>query len=236
MMFLCGTIIFMNAKWAIAIFLCAIVVLVVFFVTRRDVTVENVSAPAEKNMKVEMPLKSGDVKIPESEKPNVEKAIEYATSTVDPTKEGSQEKKEFAQFRNWLNRYAKAAPVERQGMEDEGKTLASARRAILRDMLYNDPLQARTEVISDEVRNALPPSVVALMEKRVSGKGNYQIIYGDSEPDANGVRQPSMDRCAVVDGTFYSVGVYGRWSDRKSAKNVDIEGVVIDNRMMIVDK
>ena len=90
----------------------------------------------------------------------------------------------ISQFAAWSARYLAASADERRTMEAEGIALATARRAVLKELIQADPREALAKAVPMVVRQQLPSSILALLEERVSGTCGLEVlaVSPDSDP------------------------------------------------------
>ena len=78
-------------------------------------------------------------------------------------------------FSTWAERYLSAAAAQRAALEKEGVELALARRPVFQKLIQSDPRSALEQAVQRVVRQDLPESVVAWLEKPVSAKGDFNV-------------------------------------------------------------
>ena len=108
-----------------------------------------------------------------------------ATTPAPPTKPLSPEEvwnqpvsePEFVAFKAWVVRHD-AAPsvVEKNALESEGVTLATARLRKMVDLIQADPERAIALAVPASVRSQLPAVMAALIEEWISKTGDYEVI------------------------------------------------------------
>jgi hypothetical protein len=140
----------------------------------------------------------------------------------------------FLRFHDWTHRYASGGPGDRAGLEAEGIGLARERRRELAQLIKSDPRRALELAVPLEVRNGLPSSVVESMEKRVEGRGNYEVQAMLPEGGSDGVGQ-GVVRTVDVGGARYEAHVYGEREGQPSLRDVPLHGIALDGHLALAE-
>jgi hypothetical protein len=112
---------------------------------------------------------------------------------------------------------------------------ARARRAVLRSMAETDPQTVIAEALSLEVRAALPAAVRAETEEPISAVADLEAFcvlprVGSSEP-------AEIQRyISLPDGRRFRAVVYGRRGAETSKLRIPINGVIIDDLLVLDEK
>ncbi len=76
-------------------------------------------------------------------------------------------------FEQWAQRYRSAPAESRASLVAEGVSLAAARRAAMAELIRSDPAQALAHTMKPA---GLPAEVAQLLEERVAGSGELQVL------------------------------------------------------------
>lgn len=138
----------------------------------------------------------------------------------------------MAAFREWSLLYVGAeTPFDQAFLELEGVTLARSRRAEMLALIESDPELALAVTVPAALRALLPPSVEALLETRVSGRGDYEILMA---VQPLGSRQPEQEfRRVTLGARSYEASVYGRRSRQQSQEGASLHGIALEGRMAV---
>ena len=137
-------------------------------------------------------------------------------------------------FRAWAERYrATSVRAARLVLEAEGVALAQARRPEMLNVIKTDPQRALAITVPAVVRQSLPPAVLAELEVRVAGRGDYQLRpAGDPLPGFEGAR-PSLRRLAFIGGVTYTAHAYGRREGQLTKEGASLHGVTLDRQLAL---
>ncbi len=137
-------------------------------------------------------------------------------------------------FRAWTESYLAAAPSERGALEPAGVALTEARRAELAERIKLDPEGALAAAVPLALRARLPATVVARLEKRLSGPAELGLLAATSAPGGPAPSVPIF-RSALVDGVEYRAHVYGRRATQATLPAAAIYGIAVDDVIAIAD-
>ena len=140
----------------------------------------------------------------------------------------------FAGFRTWVDRYDRATESERPALEAEGVALAQRRREELRDLIGYDPRRALELAVPHSVRRRLPGAVVAELEERVEGQGDFEVLASVSAPGAEGTI-PGVMRKVVMDGRRFNASAYGQRLFQPTQFGVPLHGIAVDDQMAVAE-
>jgi len=135
-------------------------------------------------------------------------------------------------FRAWAERFLATAPAARTALEAEGVTLAHARRPVMLAMIKTDPQRALAVTVPAVVRQQLPSSVLAEIESRVSGRGDYMMLYATPPPGAADATC-SASRIAFVGGITYAAHPYGRREAQFAKHGASLHGIALDRELAL---
>jgi len=134
----------------------------------------------------------------------------------------------FARFHDWAEQYVLAAASEKSVLEAEGVELARARREALATLIRNDPERALELAVPIGVRRALPSSVSALLEERVSGRGRLAVLGALPEPGQEATVSTTF-RVASLGTREFEAFAYGRRLGEPTRENISLQGIAVDN-------
>lgn len=140
----------------------------------------------------------------------------------------------FAAFDAWLRRFGSEPPALTRSpeFEAEGIRLARRRREELEDLIPSDPRRAIELSISDASRAALPAAVEALLEQRVSGRGDFEVLCAIPEPGRETEVRP-IRRYAVIGERRFAAFVYGQRVNQPTLRDVSLHGIALDRNLAL---
>ena len=121
---------------------------------------------------------------------------------------------EFADFKQWAETWEAGAATEADVAV--GVRLAEERRAALRDLMARDPRRALELAVPVAVRRGLPGAVQALLEERISGRGDLEVMAAVAMPGRESEVVP-VTRAVRLDGREYETYTWGRRESAMSA-------------------
>jgi len=140
----------------------------------------------------------------------------------------------FRKFEAWAQN-----PVDVQ----EGERLATERRQALMALIRKDPEAALKAALPIRLRKDLPPSVSALLEERVQGRGDYQVLASlppppemvAEDPDAASPSPltPSITRSVSMGDRHWEAFVYGRRLEEGTKQGIPLFGITLDGLMAL---
>lgn len=132
----------------------------------------------------------------------------------------------FREFREWSGRWSAAPQVERPRLEAEGVALAGERRRALADLISSDPERALQLAVPAAVRAELPPSVQALLERRLNARGDFFVAGAVPLPGGEDSLAP-LTRWAEVGGERLRVFTHGAGLTRLTGRAVPLNGIAL---------
>lgn len=141
-------------------------------------------------------------------------------------------------FTAWTKEWKKASPEKRRSMEAKGVELAIARRAPFKTLIQANPEIALKNAVPMVVRQDLPESIIAQLEKRVSASGDYRVMF--RVPQEGEPRLPnevfSQPMFASADGELsLFANVYGKRIDDQFLREAKVWGVSIDRQFAVAE-
>ncbi|HEX9782956.1 MAG TPA: MBG domain-containing protein, partial [Opitutaceae bacterium] len=141
---------------------------------------------------------------------------------------------ELNAFRNWVERYRTAVPSDRTVMVAEGVALARARRMAMLALIQNEPRLALSLTVPASLRETLPATILAELETRVAGIGDYALIPIEADArDKGGYTGNGVERLVYLDGRSYQAHVYGRRSKQQTQENASLHGIALDGHLAL---
>jgi hypothetical protein len=140
---------------------------------------------------------------------------------------------EFAAFTDWAIKYLEAAPEARTGMRAAGRALAETRREVMLHLIQSDPREAIASTPPVLVRQKLPQEIQALLEERVSDRGDVYRIMGIGGPGERKVI-PTVEQAHVA-GKVLEAHRYGDRAFTPHLKDVSIHGITLEGHLAILD-
>lgn len=138
---------------------------------------------------------------------------------------------ELAAFRAWTEKYLHAPADARGALLDEGRARALARRAVLAQLIRQDPEAALAAAVPMVVRQQLPAGIVELLEARVSGVG--ELALNAVTPVAGEKVAEPLFRATVLQGREYRAFVYGRRAAQATVRSTSMVGIAIDGDLAV---
>ncbi len=148
--------------------------------------------------------------------PSPQKNVEPKTPT-DPALEA------FSQWSEEYHATDSKLPDEKLA---EGVRLATERRLVLAKMIRSDPERALAAAVPMVARAQMPPQILALLEERISGRGDVDLIGVTPAPGQ--VVEEGTYRIARIAGRAMKTYTYGRRAKMSTLRDVGIHGISID--------
>ncbi len=126
-------------------------------------------------------------------------------------------------FHAWAVQYAAAPEAERAALVPAGRALAGARREAFGALIRRNPQAAIAALLPYALRKALPPEIAAVIEHRVSGRGDLMVLAVRPLP-GQAVDEP-IYRTATLAGQNYRAYTYGKRLADRSRPQTPILGV-----------
>ncbi|HEY1109555.1 MAG TPA: hypothetical protein VGE76_13000, partial [Opitutaceae bacterium] len=136
-------------------------------------------------------------------------------------------------FRAWTERYRGAPSLTaRLVLEPEGVALAQARRAEMRKLIVTDPRQALAVTVPMVVRQELPAAVLAQLESRHAGRGEYALLAAVPQPGMP-LEDPSLRRIVYLGGETFTARPYGRREAQLTKEGASLHGIALDGQFAV---
>ena len=143
----------------------------------------------------------------------------------------------FDEFNAWVDSYINNGFKASSEQAVSGEEIAAKRKQLLKELSAIDPQAALEKTIPAETLNRLPANIAANSEKRISAYGDFLVYVLDemdrSTGQMNGAHR--TERQVVIGDTRYKALVYGRREEMTTKLNIPLQGIVIDN-VMVVDE
>lgn len=134
----------------------------------------------------------------------------------------------LAAFRRWTERYRQAAdPATRAALESEGVFLARQRRAAMLHLIRRQPAEALAVTVPAAVRRELPPAVLAQLESRIAGVGEFALQQAQLAPDAAPGRGEFSRRTVYLEDTTFTAHPYGRRLAQATEEGASLHGIAL---------
>ncbi len=134
----------------------------------------------------------------------------------------------LAAFRAWTERYRRAAdPAARAALEGEGVFLARQRRAAMLHLIRRQPAEALAVTVPAAIRRELPPAVLAQLESRVAGTGEFALQQAQLAPDAAPGRGETSRRTVYLEDTTFTAHPYGRRLAQTTEEGASLHGIAL---------
>jgi hypothetical protein len=126
-------------------------------------------------------------------------------------------------FEDWLTTWRRADAAAQRVLAGAGRDLAVARRDALKELIRIDPRRALEFAVPVSLRRELPGEVVARLERRLDGRGDYEVVIGCFGPVTR------IERSAVIDGQRYEVFTAGRRAEQHTKLGIPLHGIAVDD-------
>jgi hypothetical protein len=139
----------------------------------------------------------------------------------------------LSDFARWTEDYLRAGIPASNASVSEGVRLAQERRAALAHLIRTDPEEALKNAVPLAVRAQLPGAITALLEERVSGRGELALV-GVTPLPGQFVETPIF-WSARVSGRNYRAFPYGRRAGMTTLATASIIGIAVDGALAVSD-
>jgi PKD domain/Bacterial Ig domain/Carboxypeptidase regulatory-like domain len=135
----------------------------------------------------------------------------------------------FASFAEWTRSYTQARDLQtRQALEARGVELARQRKAALFSLIQTNPKRALELAVPVGVRRQLPAGVQALLETRISGRGDLDVMGVLPLPGQEREVVP-LYRTTRIQSSEYRTFVYGARASQPTGRDLPLHGVAVDD-------
>jgi len=142
----------------------------------------------------------------------------------------------FAAFDDWLQRRKTVTqPPGKEAMDVEGVRLAQRRHDEMEDLIQSNPRRALELALPDSARATLPARIVDLLEQRVAGRGDYEVLCAIPEPGRESEVRP-IQRYVVLEDQRFTASVYGRRAHQPTLRNVSLHGIALGRHMAVDER
>ncbi len=139
----------------------------------------------------------------------------------------------FEEFDRWIEGYlAAGSPADRTALEQDGESLALARRPALARLIESDPERAIQLAIPVRNRQQLPASIARHLEERVSALARFDVVAFSATP---GQPQPeaAIKRFVTINDRTFKAFVYGRRLLQTSKEAIPLHGIAVGNALAV---
>ncbi|CAN5405442.1 hypothetical protein BH10ACI2_BH10ACI2_02610 [soil metagenome] len=134
-------------------------------------------------------------------------------------------------FKGWIESYKADKSSNNVAF---GKQLASSRESTVRRLMEQNPKALIENAVSVEEFRMLPPEVSKYVEEPVSFIGDFEVIVADMMVSSTEkLTRSRTDRFVILDGRRYPAVVYGRRLTMTTKLNIPLNGVMIDNKIVL---
>ncbi|HYY58859.1 MAG TPA: hypothetical protein VE842_16125, partial [Pyrinomonadaceae bacterium] len=140
----------------------------------------------------------------------------------------------ITEFNQWLGEFKLSGTAS--ASEVRGKELATQRRALMAQLIREDPQSAVEVAVPAHLKAKLPGEIGREVEEVVSGYGDYLVrVYDEIDPVTGEFRHGRTERKVVIKGKTYEARVYGYQEGMTTKHNIAIRGVVMDGVMALAE-
>ena len=137
------------------------------------------------------------------------------------------EKLVFQRFSNWCSRYTAATNSSvRRELEIEGIQIATERQVEMLDLISADPEHALLQSIPRHLRGKLPPSLVALIEEPLSGRGDFGVLAAIGDADDQSPKAP-LYRTVSLGERAWRAYTFGVALERSTLTDIPLHGIAL---------
>ncbi len=169
----------------------------------------------------------------ENAQPGLPEPIPSPAKPAARSREHRVEEREIIAFKDWLAQYHSAPLKERLSMLPAGMKTAAERRAVLAKLIRTEPERALAAAVPMMVRRELPQELLALIEDRVSGVGDFALLAA-MPARGNRVAEP-VYLSASVNGREYRAFTFGLRERVRNLNEVGIHGIALDGAIAVSD-
>lgn len=140
-------------------------------------------------------------------------------------------------FAAWAEQQGPAHPAgPTSALLQEGLALATARRALLKELMQRDPEAAWRARIPPDQRRRLPATIQALLEEPINTAGTYRVAIAcdfGAEPHAH--HEDHLERLARIGNRSLQVFTFGSRKEVASKDRMSLVGFALDGVMVLAD-
>jgi PKD domain/Bacterial Ig domain/Carboxypeptidase regulatory-like domain len=134
--------------------------------------------------------------------------------------------KSCADFLEWARRYVAAPSAEQATLVAAGETLARPRLVALADLIQSDPESALANELPYTLRRAMPDSIQALLEERVSRRADFEVM-GLVPLPGDAAQTPPIIRAVVRGEERDQVFAFGEGAMFYTRTNFPVSGIAV---------
>ena len=140
----------------------------------------------------------------------------------------------LGEFRDWLEQYSISGSIS--ASEQKGQELARQRRAVMAQLVQDDPASAIEQAVPTQLRQKLPTQIQQDVEEQISGYGDYLVLVFDGVDPATGeFKHGRTERKVVIEGKTYEASVYGHKLEMTTKMNIPLRGVKVDGVVALAE-
>src|SRR5438552_75151 len=156
-----------------------------------------------------------------------------AASAAGQGKTKTQADAAHDQFARWAEQYLSASITGgKAALLAQGKELATARREALAALIETNPKRALELAAPYKWHEELPAEIAALLERRVSGRGNYSV-FGAVPLEGQKEFVGPILRYVTIESNSYRAFVYGRRQHQISQSELALHGIAINDALAL---
>jgi hypothetical protein len=138
----------------------------------------------------------------------------------------------MAAFQTWTEAYRAAPAPGRANLVAEGVSLARARRVEMRRLIVEDPARALAVTVPAAVRQVLPSEVVAELETRHAGRGDFALQAAQPAP-GEPATYPALRRIVALGGQTFTAHAYGRREAQMTKEGASLHGIALEGEFAL---
>lgn len=155
----------------------------------------------------------------------------YAARTFG-SRWGEEPSPDLRVFSRWAGDYVALPPAERRSLLQRGVELAQARRDTLAALIRSDPAQAIAVAVPYAIRQQLPIEVKALLEERISGRGQLSTLAATPLPGQK-IAEPVW-QSVLLEGREFRAYTYGQRKYPAAPRTQPLHGVAVGNALAVL--
>lgn len=140
----------------------------------------------------------------------------------------------LGEFKDWLEQYSIAGSAS--ASEQKGQELARQRRAVMAQLVQDDPASAIEQAVPAQLRRKLPAQIQQDVEEQISSYGDYLVMVFDGVDPATGeLKHGRTERKVVIEGKMYQASVYGHKLGMTTKMNIPLRGLKMNGVVALAE-